>query len=102
MFAGDIGGFHESSRVQTQELSIDRNDMRALLGAGKTTSTETNSLHLPITEELKAAVMAGKRAKAPGLDGISHDFYQMAWTIIKDDLLEVMNEMFLQGATLQI
>jgi exonuclease III len=35
-----------------------------------------------------------KRNKSPGNDGLTIEFYDICWTFIKDDLLEVINEIF--------
>jgi hypothetical protein len=46
------------------------------------------ALEMPITlEELNIAVKQGKKQKAPGCDGICHEFFLHTWNIIKDDLL---------------
>jgi hypothetical protein len=42
--------------------------------------------------------MAWERKKAPGYDGVPTDFLQLLWPIIKDDLLQVINEMYSDGA----
>jgi hypothetical protein len=52
--------------------------------------------HRPITEdELLVAVRNGKMNKAPGIDGIPTDFYRLAWSFIKDDLLLILNGMYI-------
>jgi hypothetical protein len=49
----------------------------------------------PITEdELNVAVRSGKWNKAPGLDGIPTDFFQLTWDITKKDILSLVNEMY--------
>jgi hypothetical protein len=61
----------------------------------------TEALDMPITmEELRIAVKQGKKLKAPGYDGICHDFFQLAWETTKHDLLDVMNQMFKEGSIL--
>jgi hypothetical protein len=52
-------------------------------------------------EELQAAVKQGKKVKAPGYAGISHDFFQLSWEAIKDDLLIIMNQMYMDGTILE-
>jgi len=55
----------------------------------------------PITmEELHVAVKQGRKLKALGYDGICHDFFQLAWETTKHDLLDVMNQMFIEGSIL--
>jgi exonuclease III len=52
------------------------------------------ALEEPITmEELQTAVRAGKNRKAPGCDGIGHEFYKRLWDIIKHDLLTIIQQM---------
>lgn len=51
-------------------------------------------------EELHIAVKQGKKLKPLGYYGICHDFFQLAWETTKDDLLDVMNEMFIEGSLL--
>jgi hypothetical protein len=51
-------------------------------------------------EELHIAVKEVKNLKALGYDGICHDFFQLAWETIKDDLLDVMNQMFVEESIL--
>ena len=43
------------------------------------------------------AIQAGGRKKAPGNDGLGREFYSRNWAIIKDDLCEVLNQMFWAG-----
>jgi hypothetical protein len=44
--------------------------------------------------ELRSAVTKGKPNKVPGGDGISQDFYKIAWETIKHELLEIVNLMY--------
>jgi hypothetical protein len=54
----------------------------------------------PITmEELHEAVKKGKPNKATGEDGISQEFFKMMWDTIKNELLEVINQMYDNGIT---
>jgi hypothetical protein len=91
----------EHLRQKLAEISIDQHAIQGLL--------DRVNLHLdvaahiglqqPITEaELHMAVWRGKRNKAPGFDGVPTDFLHLLWLIIKDDLLQVINEMYLGGA----
>jgi hypothetical protein len=49
----------------------------------------------PITmNELRSAVTKGKPNKAPGVDEISEDFYNIAWERIKHEFLEIVNLMY--------
>jgi hypothetical protein len=49
-------------------------------------------------DELLNAVRKEKAHKSPGQDGICHEFYKMAWEIIKQDMLDVMNHMYKHGS----
>ena len=49
-------------------------------------------------EELLNAVRKGKAHKSPGQEGISHEFYRMTWTIIKHNMLDVMNHVYKYGS----
>jgi hypothetical protein len=54
-------------------------------------------LEKPITpEEIRAALKKGGRNKAPGSDGIGLEFYTTNWALIKEDIGEILNQMFLQ------
>jgi hypothetical protein len=62
----------------------------------------TPAFETPISmEELQAAVKQGKKRKAPGYDGINHDFFQLSWEAIKDCLLTIMNQMYMKGTILE-
>ena len=51
------------------------------------------SMENPITlEELRLALSAMASGKAPGLDGIPHEFYETFWDIIGPELLEMFHE----------
>ena len=55
-------------------------------------------LENPITrDELHTAVKNGKRHKSPGPDGISHEFYKYMWETCNEDLLDVLNNMYIEG-----
>jgi len=42
------------------------------------------------------AVQKGKKRKAPGSDGIGLEFYKINWATIKEDIRELMNQMFME------
>jgi hypothetical protein len=69
-----------------------------MIDALQTTDQSNQATHLeqPITsEELYTAIQSGGRNKAPGSDGIGREFYITHWDTIREDLLEIMNQMFL-------
>ena len=56
-------------------------------------------LEQPITaEELYAALKPGGPNKAPGSDGISLEFYVRLWDTIRDDMLGVINQMYIHNS----
>jgi hypothetical protein len=55
-----------------------------------------DTLHDPITqEELRAAIRNGGKYKAPGSDGISAEFFRLHYDILQEDLLEVINQIYM-------
>jgi len=62
-------------------------------------SAEANTeLEIPITmEELRTAINKGKCRKTTGPDGICHEYYKQMWNCCKEDLLDVINNMFIDG-----
>uniref|UniRef100_A0A3B3HMN0 Reverse transcriptase domain-containing protein n=1 Tax=Oryzias latipes TaxID=8090 RepID=A0A3B3HMN0_ORYLA len=52
-------------------------------------------LQLP---ELSAALQSMKGRKAPGIDGLTVEFYKAFWDILAPDILEVFNDCLLSGA----
>jgi hypothetical protein len=52
-------------------------------------------------DELQSAIAQRKRWKAPGIDGIYHEFFQTAWEITKHDLLSIMKEMYIDEEILE-
>ena len=59
-------------------------------------ATYAEQLEQPITEaELLAAVRAGARRISPEIDGMSLEFYSANWETIREDLLRLLNHMFL-------
>jgi hypothetical protein len=83
---GNINTDYDSLR----RLRVDRQNSLPKNTAG--------AFDFPITmDELKRAVQKGKPNKAPDWDGISHDFFKIMWESIKNELLEVVNEMYIDG-----
>jgi len=58
----------------------------------------TRALDTPITlDELRCAVLKGKSNKVPGANDISQKFFKKRWETIKDDLLEIASQMYIDG-----
>lgn len=62
-------------------------------------SVDTNrDLDRPLTvQELQAALQAMQGQKAPGIDGLTVEFYKAFWDILAKDILEVFNESLAAG-----
>ncbi|KAK0145466.1 Transposon TX1 uncharacterized protein [Merluccius polli] len=63
-------------------------------------SEEINTeLNRPLLmEELKAALQGMQGRRAPGMDGLSVEFYKAFWDIFAEDLLDVFNESLASGS----
>ena len=48
-------------------------------------------------EEIFNAIRAGGRVKAPGEDGLGKEFYERNWTLVQDELRDVLNQMSWDG-----
>jgi hypothetical protein len=62
-------------------------------------SDEANALleELIRTEEIHQAIKSGKPNKSPGLDGIPLEFYKYTWNTIKEDLTQIINDMYIDS-----
>jgi hypothetical protein len=81
-------------------IATDNDSLRQLLSDTHNILPQeaAEAMDAPITmDELRRAVQKGKPNKAPGLDGISQDFFKTMWDTIKHELLEVVNEMYKDG-----
>ena len=55
-----------------------------------------DQLERPIEkEEVYRAIKSGAKRRAPGIDGMSLEFYAVHWELIQNDLTEMLNDMFL-------
>ena len=70
-----------------------------LILPGQEVTLEQNAelCKLPTMEELHIVVKGLKADSAPGPDGFTGKFFQVAWDIIKSDLLEAVLDFFLDG-----
>ena len=73
-------------------------DQMVNAGNHQRTQTWSNILDMSITEEeLHTAVHRGTGNKAPGNDGIGMEFFKKNWNIIKDEMLNMFNQMYSTG-----
>jgi hypothetical protein len=92
--------FAEHMQRKYDNILTSEDSMRLLLECELRTIPEgaNAALEEPITiDELTYAVKHGKPHKAPGRDGICLEFYKKTWEKIKQDLLDVMNDMYREG-----
>jgi len=55
------------------------------------------ALEEPVTlEEIYQAIKTGNPHKAPGIDGIRLEFLKKTWEATKEDLLQIVNEMYIE------
>jgi hypothetical protein len=91
------------ARTKYDKIPIDEERMHHLLGhlTSKIPTEANDILCVPFTmDELKNAVRQGKQNKAPGHNGIPHDFFLNVWETIQHDMLTVMNQMYMDGTIL--
>ena len=48
-------------------------------------------------EEVKMAIFDIEHNKAPGLDGFPVEFYQFFWDVVKQDLMSLFFEFYING-----
>jgi hypothetical protein len=59
-------------------------------------ATYAEQLEQPLTyDELLTALRAGARRKSPGIDGLSLEFYTANWETVREELLQLLDHMFL-------
>uniref|UniRef100_A0AAV2JVY7 Reverse transcriptase domain-containing protein n=1 Tax=Knipowitschia caucasica TaxID=637954 RepID=A0AAV2JVY7_KNICA len=67
-------------------------------GVPQVSDEENNKLEAPLTlVELNSGVGSLKPGRAPGIDGLSADFYKAFWDILGPDLLEVFTDSLESG-----
>ena len=92
--------FAEHMEQKYDSIPTSADSMRRLLECGlRTIPDGANAvLEEPITtDELSCAVKQGKPNKAPGRDGICLEFYKKTLETTKQDLLDIINDMYTEG-----
>jgi hypothetical protein len=95
-----LHAFAEYYRRKFETIPVQNESIQAMITAiPNTTSSDSHcTIDAPITiNELKQSIRNGKLHKAPGVDGIGHDFYVKSWDMCKEDMLQILNVMFLEG-----
>ncbi|KAJ3584383.1 hypothetical protein NHX12_014878, partial [Muraenolepis orangiensis] len=74
--------------------------VNCVIETGITVSEEANSqLEGPLTiQELQTALQGMQGRRAPGIDGLSVEFYKAYWDVLSHDLLDVFNESLASGS----
>jgi hypothetical protein len=63
----------------------------------KLPTTAMTELEVPLSmDELHHAIKQGKKGKSPEFDGISHDFFQVTWDFVKDNMLQIFSHMYME------
>lgn len=85
-------------RHKYEPIAVDNSCVEAMVEAAQqarpTTYEEIQRLITP--DDVSDALRKRGRNKAPGSDGIGLEFYSTNWAIIKDDISEIVNQMFMQ------
>ncbi|KAJ3595924.1 hypothetical protein NHX12_002336 [Muraenolepis orangiensis] len=86
------------STVETLERRVEK--VNCVIETGITVSEEANSqLEGPLTiQELQTALQGMQGRQAPGIDGLSVEFYRAYWDVLSNDLLDVFNESLASGS----
>ena len=93
-----LNAFVTQLRRKYQPTEIDQTCVTMLQGIIPLTcpTKYADLLEQPITTaELPSALRSGARHKTPGIDGFSLESYIANWETIQQDLLELLNQMFL-------
>lgn len=88
------------SALYTCEYNHDDSLFEGFCGELPQVSAETNSqLDRPLQlEELRAALQSMQGQRAPGIDGLTVEFYKAFWSILAPDVLDVFNESLASGS----
>jgi hypothetical protein len=93
--------FQERYTSKFKMIRTDVDDTRALLQRLPTRlpAITNAAFETPITQgEVQLAITQGKK-KSPGPDGLTSEFYNEYWTIVKTEVTQMIREMFEMDAT---
>jgi len=89
--------FAEHFRSKYDTIPVSGECMKRLMDCNLSKVPDAANLALeePVTlEEIYQATKTGKPRKAPGYDGICLEFLNKTWETNKEDLLQIVNEMY--------
>jgi hypothetical protein len=84
-------------REKYKHIPIDDNEATALLDhiSSHLNTGYANTLAKPFEfGEVYTALASGSNRQAPGIDGLSREFYLHHWALLRDVLHAVLNQMF--------
>ena len=87
-------------RERYDRILVDNGSIQKMMAGITQTqlATYTDDMGKPFDkDEILRAIRAGGRRKAPGMDGLVREFYARTWTIIREDMSEIFNQMFWEG-----
>ena len=90
--------FMDSLATKYRQIHTDVMSLRKMVPCGMPKIPESANTELENTitiEELLETVKKGKKHKSPGQDGTCHEFFKRMWDVIKQDMLDVTNRMYI-------
>jgi hypothetical protein len=97
---GIIRTFFNHMRWKYDDVPIDEFSLRFMehIQGDKLTKGQQHALSAPISRvEVRKAVFGGARNKAPGIDGISPEFFCEMWDDMEDRWVPYFNACTIQG-----
>jgi hypothetical protein len=97
---GIIRTFFNHVRRKYDDVSVDEASLRFMenIQGDTLTKEQQDSLSAPISrDEVRKAVFGGARNKAPGLDGISPEFFCDTWDDMEDIWVPLFQRMYDTG-----
>jgi hypothetical protein len=94
VFLQQVGGIYSQKPVCEDSLRA----MKNAIAAQEPYQTRL-SFDGPVTSEVRAALVNGRKHKAPGTDGLSLDFYRTHYNVIGEDLCEMLRHRSLRTSS---
>ena len=101
---GFVNVFISFLRQKFSPILADDECVKQMAVTAQTRLTEdwNEVLDKPITsDELQVAMQKGEGNKAPGRDGVGFEFFKATWGALKDDMLDLFNQMFATNNVLE-
>jgi len=94
---GILRAFAEHFKRKYDTIPVSGECMKRIMDCNLSTVPDSANLALeePVTlEEIYHAIQTGEHHKSPGYDGICQEFLKKIWETTKEDLLQIVNEMY--------